>query len=89
MRELVKNRGTRLCVVIVVAVIACECCAAAQSQSASPDKPAAAGHDEGAPASATESLQKATQNPVANLISVAAQNNTNFGMVLMTEGRAS
>jgi hypothetical protein len=28
----------------------------------------------------TESLQKATQNPVSNLISVPLQNNTNFGM---------
>jgi hypothetical protein len=29
---------------------------------------------------ATESLQKATQNPVANLISVPLQDNTNFGI---------
>lgn len=38
-------------------------------------KPAAA-QDEGA--GGTESLQKATQNPVASLISVPLQNNTNF-----------
>jgi hypothetical protein len=31
-------------------------------------------------ANSTESLQKATQNPVANLISVPIQNNTNFGI---------
>lgn len=31
-------------------------------------------------ASATEALQKATQNPVANLISVPLQDNTNFGI---------
>jgi len=30
--------------------------------------------------SATEALQKATQNPVASLISVPVQNNTNFGV---------
>ena len=31
-------------------------------------------------AAATEALQKATQNPVASLISVPVQNNTNFGV---------
>ena len=37
--------------------------------------------DKGAGAdSATESLQKATQNPVASLISVPVQNNSNFGV---------
>jgi hypothetical protein len=30
--------------------------------------------------SGTESLQKATQNPVASLISVPLQNNSNFGI---------
>ena len=30
--------------------------------------------------SGTEALQKATQNPVASLISVPVQNNTNFGV---------
>ena len=38
------------------------------------------GHDEAPPANTTESLQKATQNPVANLISVPVQNNSNFGI---------
>ena len=37
--------------------------------------------DQGAEASnSAQSLQKATQNPVANLISVPLQNNTNFGI---------
>ena len=40
----------------------------------------APGHDEAPPANTTESLQKATQNPVANLISVPVQNNSNFGI---------
>ena len=31
-------------------------------------------------ASSNEDLQKATQNPVASLISVPVQNNTNFGI---------
>jgi hypothetical protein len=77
-----KNRGTRLCVLIVsMAAIVSECCATAQSQQAGPDKPAAvSGQDQGAPSNATESLQKATQNPVANLISVPLQNNNNFGI---------
>jgi hypothetical protein len=34
---------------------------------------------EAATSAATEALQKATQNPVASLISVPVQNNTNFG----------
>ena len=38
--------------------------------------PPAAPSDEGA----TQALQKATQNPVANLISVPLQNNSNFGI---------
>ena len=37
-------------------------------------------HDEEAAANTTEALQKATQNPVASLISVPVQNNTNFGI---------
>lgn len=36
--------------------------------------------DDEKPANTTEDLQKATQNPVANLISVPVQNNTNFGI---------
>src|SRR5262249_14464083 len=45
--------------------------AASQNAQAKP-----AEQDEGA--SGTEALQKATQNPVASLISVPLQNNTNF-----------
>jgi hypothetical protein len=36
--------------------------------------------DDQKPANTTDALQKATQNPVANLISVPLQNNTNFGI---------
>jgi hypothetical protein len=43
------------------------------NKSAEEDKVAEHGHT-------TESLQKAIQNPVANLISVPVQNNTNFGV---------
>ena len=32
------------------------------------------------PSNSTEALQKATQNPVADLISVPLQNNSNFGI---------
>jgi hypothetical protein len=35
---------------------------------------------EAATSASTEALQKATQNPVASLISVPVQNNNNFGM---------
>jgi hypothetical protein len=43
------------------------------------DATASTGEKE-APGSRTEDLQKATQNPVANLISVPLQNNSNFGI---------
>lgn len=38
------------------------------------------GKDEEQPSNAAATLQKATQNPVANLISVPVQNNSNFGI---------
>ncbi len=38
------------------------------------------GTTEGKPADSTAALQKATQNPVASLISVPIQNNSNFGI---------
>src|SRR6202162_6200557 len=38
------------------------------------------GEAEAGTSEATEALQKATQNPVASLISVPVQNNSNFGM---------
>ena len=39
------------------------------------------------PANATEALQKATQNPVANLISVPLQDNSNFSVGPYDGGR--
>jgi hypothetical protein len=60
-------------------LVGVECSLSAQqSQPASTGKPAAPATDEEKPANTTESLQKATQNPVANLISVPIQNNSNF-----------
>ena len=47
---------------------------------ASTGKPVALADDEETPDNTTESLQKATQNPVANLISVSIQNNSNFSI---------
>jgi hypothetical protein len=79
--ELRKWTAIRVSVLIVpVAAVVCNGAAAQQSQPTSPDKPPAASPDQSAPANTTESLQKATQNPVANLISVPLQNNTNFGI---------
>lgn len=42
--------------------------------------PKETGEPEGSTNAATEALQKATQNPVASLISVPVQNNLNFGV---------
>jgi hypothetical protein len=53
---------------------------AAQSGTSSGKAQAAAGEPEADTASSTEALQKATQNPVASLISVPVQNNSNFGV---------
>jgi hypothetical protein len=55
-------------VIGVAMLLACGSLAAQQGQSSASQ-----------PSNTTESLQKATQNPVANLISVPLQNNTNFG----------
>lgn len=44
------------------------------------DTTATAHPDEEQPANTTEALQKATQNPVASLISVPLQDNSNFGI---------
>jgi len=49
----------------------------------------AADKDQEQPANSTEALQKATQNPVANLISVPLQNNTNLGIGLRPYTRCS
>ena len=74
-----KWKASSLCVLIVSATAALAGSAAAQ-QSQPTDKTADASQNESTPANTTESLQKATQNPVANLISVPLQNNTNFGI---------
>jgi hypothetical protein len=50
------------------------------SLSAQEKAPAPPGQTEDQAGSATEALQKATQNPVADLISVPLQNNSNFGI---------
>ena len=57
----------------------CGSIAAQEKQPADADKQMEEGKAAGA-ANTTESLQKATQNPVANLISVPLQNNTSFGI---------
>ncbi|SRR5216684_4122190 len=51
--------------------------ALAQDHSPAPSDPRSAGQE---PAANTTDLQKATQNPVASLISVPVQNNSNFGI---------
>jgi hypothetical protein len=68
----------RLCALISLAIsVACLPMAARQNQPTEADKPPVAGQDEDKSA---EALQKATQNPVANLISVPVQNNSNFAV---------
>ncbi len=52
---------------------------AASAQTKPPTEPEAAEPEAGS-AAAAEALQKATQNPVASLISVPVQDNTNFGV---------
>jgi hypothetical protein len=66
--------------ILFAAMLACESMAAQQSQPPDANQQAATGRDESPPANTTESLQKATQNPVANLISVPVQNNSDFGI---------
>ena len=61
------------------AMIACTS-GVAQENPPAPAARAASGSDQEAPANTTEALQKATQNPVANLISVPLQDNSNFGI---------
>jgi hypothetical protein len=53
---------------------------AQQSQPTRAEQSAAASDDQSAAGNSTKALQKATQNPVANLISVPVQNNSNFGI---------
>jgi hypothetical protein len=66
--------------ILFAAMLACESMTAQQSQPPDANQQAATGRDESPPANTTESLQKATQNPVANLISVPVQNNSDFGI---------
>src|SRR6516165_1484516 len=67
---------------VVAALLACPTLLAQENDTAtSSSTEASAASQSGAEAgSSTEALQKATQNPVANLISVPLQNNTNFGV---------
>ena len=58
----------------------CDLLAAQESPSATAGKPQAASPTEAPATNTTESLQKATQNPVAALISVPFQNNSAFGI---------
>src|SRR5215468_2322367 len=68
--------------VAVATLLACARLPAQENTSAigaSTQAPSSSQSGEGA-ANSTESLQKATQNPVANLISVPLQDNMNFGV---------
>jgi hypothetical protein len=65
--------------ILLVALFACASMVAQQSPAPATDKSAPASEGEEHPAS-TASLQKASQNPVANLISFPLQDNTNFGI---------
>jgi hypothetical protein len=58
---------------LLLTLLASACLSAQQNLSSNPQNSNQSGN-------ATESLQKATQNPVANLISVPLQDNTNFGI---------
>lgn len=71
----------RFCtLMLLAAMLSCQSMLAQQSQSATAAKPQAASASEGsAPHSAAE-LQKAIQNPVANLISLPFQNNGAYGI---------
>lgn len=71
----------RLCAPLaLVAMIACTAVAGQENPPAPPAKTSPASADEGQTANSTEALQKATQNPVANLISVPLQDNSNFNI---------
>src|SRR6516162_3024345 len=66
---------------IFATLFSCHCVLAQQPPARSDQPPTATGSPGGAqPSNSTEALQKATQNPVANLISVPLQNNSNFGI---------
>jgi hypothetical protein len=67
---------------VLAALFACTGAAAQENPPASSaaDTRATTHPDEKQPANTTEALQKATQNPVASLISVPLQNNTDFNI---------
>jgi hypothetical protein len=66
----------------VAALLACSTLPAQESAPATSGstQPDSSSDSRGGAASSTEALQKATQNPVANLISVPLQDNMNFGV---------
>jgi hypothetical protein len=69
-----KSWCIRLCTLsLLLAPFVCFCVSAQQNASV-------ANANSNESTNATETLQKATQNPVANLISVPLQDNTNFGI---------
>ena len=63
----------------LTALLACGTLSAQESPTAAGGNPQANASSQGA-ANSTEALQKATQNPVADLISVPLQDNMNFGV---------
>jgi hypothetical protein len=74
-----KHRVYTCKVVLMAGMLQCGWLNAQQKQPPDADKQAQAGQAAEA-SNTTQSLQKATQNPVANLISVPLQNNSNFGV---------
>ncbi len=76
-QEMPKLRGVvGVRILILAALLASSPIFAQQGQPVAPGNGAAAG--QGEDTASTGALQKATQNPVANLISVPIQNNSNF-----------
>jgi hypothetical protein len=76
---MIKRAGYLSSWTLFAVLFACGAAAAQEKQPADTDKQAEAGKAAEA-ANTTDSLQKATQNPVANLISIPIQNNSNFGI---------
>jgi hypothetical protein len=77
-----KNRLSQVALILVLALFACSAMSAQQAPPAATDKPAATADKPATPSDADQAaaLQKATQNPVASLISVPVQNNSNFNI---------
>ena len=68
----------QMCISFFLSIFLCSTLTAQQTQPPAADKQATGKEDQASNTAA--SLQKATQNPVANLISVPLQNNSNFGI---------